>query len=257
MGSPVTATCAGVEKNPRAAVKWGSAGKQVPGSQIRVLKEGTVEETTGPNQFGNIVLKLPLPPGAFPRLWNNEAGYKSSYFEKYPGYYDTGDAGMIDEEGFVHIMSRTDDIINIAGHRLSTGSIEEILISHPLVAECCVVPLPDKMKGHVPLGLLVLKHYNSNDSSVDKGKLFKELIQATRQDLGAIACFEKAVIIPRLPKTRSGKVLRRSIREMVDGKAVNMPATIEDEDALYEIYDVLKENNLIPNNSPPLLKSKL
>ncbi|KAI8638384.1 hypothetical protein BD408DRAFT_405708 [Parasitella parasitica] len=256
LGSPVTATCAGVEKNPRAAVKWGSAGKQVPGSQIRVLKEGTVEEATEPNQFGNIVLKLPLPPGAFPRLWNNEAGYKSSYFSKYPGYYDTGDAGMIDEEGFVHIMSRTDDIINIAGHRLSTGSIEEILISHPLIAECCVVPLPDKMKGHVPLGVLVLKHYNP-DTALDTEKLLKELIQATRQDLGAIACFDKAVIIPRLPKTRSGKVLRRSIREMVDGKTVNMPATIEDEDALYEIYQVLKENNLIPSNAPPLLKSKL
>ncbi|CAO0792095.1 unnamed protein product [Mucor circinelloides] len=256
LGSPVTATCAGIEKNPRAAVKWGSAGKQVPGSQIRILKEDTLEETTGPNQFGNIVLKLPLPPGAFPRLWNNEAGYKSSYFDKYPGYYDTGDAGMIDEEGFVHIMSRTDDIINIAGHRLSTGSIEEILSSHPLVAECCVVPLPDKMKGHVPLGILVLKHYDS-DAKVDANKLVKELVQATRQDLGAIACFEKAVIIPRLPKTRSGKVLRRSIREMVDGKAINMPATIEDEDALYEIYDVLKQNNLIPENSPPLLRAKL
>jgi propionyl-CoA synthetase len=254
VGSPVTATCAGVVKNTRAAVKWGSAGKQVPGSRIRVLKEDTLEETTKPNQFGNIVLKLPLPPAAFPSLWNNEAGYKSSYFDKYPGYFDTGDAGMIDEEGFVHIMSRTDDIINIAGHRLSTGSIEEILISHPLVAECCVVPLPDKLKGHVPLGILVLKH---GSQVTDKSRLFKELIAATRRDLGAIACFEKSVIIPRLPKTRSGKVLRRSIREMVDGKAVNMPATIEDEDALYEIYDILKENRLIPSNTPPLLKSKL
>lgn len=151
-------------------------------------------------------------------------------------------------------MSRTDDIINIAGHRLSTGSIEEILISHSLVAECCVVPLPDKLKGHVPLGILVLSHSNQK---VDEAQLLKELIAATRRDLGAIACFDKAVVVPRLPKTRSGKVLRRSIREMVDGKQVNMPATIEDEDALYEIYRILKENRLIPEGAPLLVKAKL
>lgn len=150
---------------------------------------------------------------------------------------------------FVHIMSRTDDIINIAGHRLSTGSIEEILISHASVAECCVVPLPDKLKGHVPLGILVLSH---GGEKLDEKLLYKELVSATRRDLGAIACFEKAVIVPRLPKTRSGKVLRRSIREMVDGKKVTVPATIEDEDALYEIYRILKKNGLIP-----LVDSKL
>lgn len=151
-------------------------------------------------------------------------------------------------------MSRTDDIINIAGHRLSTGSIEEILISHSLVAECCVVPLPDKLKGHIPLGILVLSH---SDEKVDEAKLLRELIAATRRDLGAIACFDKAVVVPRLPKTRSGKVLRRSVREMVDGKQVNMPATIEDEDALYEIYRILKENRLIPEGAPTLSKAKL
>lgn len=150
-------------------------------------------------------------------------------------------------------MSRTDDIINIAGHRLSTGSIEQILISHPMVAECCVVPLPDQLKGHVPLGILVLAH---TGDSVDSKQLLQELIQATRRDLGAIACFDQAVIVPRLPKTRSGKVLRRSIREMVDGKQVNMPATIEDEDALYEIYDILKKNQLIPKHAPPALLNR-
>ncbi|GAA5809230.1 hypothetical protein MFLAVUS_002635 [Mucor flavus] len=252
LGSPVTATCAGVEKDVRAAVKWGSAGKQVPGSRIVVLKEDSLQETTEPNQFGNIVLKLPLPPGAFPGLWENEDGYKTSYFDKFPGYFDTGDAGMIDEQGFVHIMSRTDDIINIAGHRLSTGTIEEILISHPMVAECCVVPLPDKLKGHVPLGILVLSH-----GSVDEPTLLKELVLATRRDLGAIACFETAVVVPKLPKTRSGKVLRRSVREMVDGKKINMPATIEDEDALYDIYDILKSRKLIPSSAPGLVKAKL
>ncbi|RCH89218.1 hypothetical protein CU098_005269 [Rhizopus stolonifer] len=243
LGSPVTAICAGVVKDARKAVKWGSAGKQVPGSRICVLKEGSLEEAKEPNQFGNIVLKLPLPPGAFPGLWNNETGYKASYFDKYPGYFDTGDAGLVDEEGYVYIMSRTDDIINVAGHRLSTGSIEQILASHPLVAECCVVPLPDKLKGHVPLGILVLKHQKM---TLDQQVLNKELVEATRRDLGAIACFEKVVIVSRLPKTRSGKVLRRSIREMVEGKEVKVPATIEDEDALYEIYRVLKQHDLIP-----------
>ncbi|KAI8874975.1 acetyl-CoA synthetase-like protein [Backusella circina FSU 941] len=254
LGSPVTATCAGVVSNARQHVKWGSAGKQVPGSRICVLKEDSLEETTEPNQFGNIVLKLPLPPAAFPRLWNNPDGYKASYFDKYPGYFDTGDAGMIDEEGFVHIMSRTDDIINIAGHRLSTGSIEEILSAHPLVAECCVVPMPDKLKGHVPLGILVLAHHDQ--SKFDEKNLMKELVEATRRDLGAIACFDTAVIVPRLPKTRSGKVLRRSIREMVDGKQVNMPATIEDESSLTEIYDTLMARKLIPSNAV-LLRSRL
>ncbi|KAI7899887.1 uncharacterized protein BX663DRAFT_519822 [Cokeromyces recurvatus] len=253
LGSPVTATCAGIEKDARKAVKWGSAGKQVPGSRICILKEDSLEEAKTPNVFGNIVLKLPLPPAAFPCLWKNEKGYKSSYFEKYPGYYDTGDAGMIDEEGFVHVMSRTDDIINVAGHRLSTGSIEEILIAHPLVAECCVIPLPDKLKGHIPFGLLVLKHV---DTTFNNEILYQELIQAIRRDLGAIACYEKSIVIPRLPKTRSGKVLRKSIREMVDGKQVNMPATIEDESVLFEIYSILKSNHLIPSNAPPLLKSK-
>ncbi|KAI8968560.1 hypothetical protein BDF20DRAFT_828042 [Mycotypha africana] len=254
LGSPVTAICSGAVKNARTAVKFGSAGKQVPGSQIRVLKEGTLEETTEPNQFGNIVLKLPLPPAAFPGLWNNAAGYKASYFDKYPGYFDTGDAGLIDEHGYVHIMSRTDDIINVAGHRLSTGSIEEILSAHPIIAECCVVPLPDKLKGHVPLGILVAKHgYTPSNERT----LLKELTEATRRDLGAIACFESAVIVPRLPKTRSGKVLRRSIREMVDGKTVNMPATIEDEDALYEIYAVLRKGGFIPADASPFKKSKL
>lgn len=155
---------------------------------------------------------------------------------------------------FVHIMSRTDDIINVAGHRLSTGTIEEILISHPMVAECCVVPLPDQLKGHVPLGILVLTH---EGQKMKPSELFKELVYATRRDLGAIACFEISVIVPRLPKTRSGKVLRRSIREMVDGKQVNMPATIEDEDTLYEIYNILSKSDLIPKNSPLFIKAKL
>ncbi|KAI8979020.1 hypothetical protein BDB01DRAFT_798931 [Pilobolus umbonatus] len=250
LGSPVTATCAGIEKNVRKSVKWGSAGKQVPGSIIRILKEGSLEETHQPNEFGNIVLKLPLPPGAFYSLWKNESGYKSSYFDKYPGYYDTGDAGMVDEEGFVSIMSRTDDIINIAGHRISSGSIEQILMAHPRVVECCVVPLPDKLKGHVPLGILVLQ--SDDTSAIDV--LLKELVIAVRSDLGAIACFDRAVVVNRLPKTRSGKVLRRSIREMLEHNVVNIPSTIEDEDVLHDIYSTLNHHQLIIVNA---LKPKL
>ncbi|KAG1458853.1 hypothetical protein G6F56_006296 [Rhizopus delemar] len=237
LGSPVTATCAGIEKNPRQSVKWGSAGKQVPGSVICVLKEDTSEMVDGPNQFGNIVLKLPLPPASFPNLWRNDEGYRQSYFEKYPGYYDTGDAGMIDQEG-------TDDIINVAGHRLSTGSIEQVLVTHHDVAECCVVPLADPLKGHVPLGIIVKNHSASNQDQI-----LRDLVQATRRDLGAIACFEKAVFVSRLPKTRSGKVLRKSIRELLEGKPLIIPATIEDENVLFEVQHILKKHRLIPTAS--------
>ncbi|KAI7851423.1 hypothetical protein BDC45DRAFT_607998 [Circinella umbellata] len=247
LGSPVTATCAG---SSDLAVKWGSAGKVVPGSTMRVLTEDTHEETAVPNTFGNIVLKLPLPPAAFPSLWKNDEGYKNSYFTKFPGYFDTGDAGIIDEEGFVHIMARTDDIINVAGHRLSTGSIEQIINANPLVAECCVVPLPNKMKGHLPLGIVVLK----NNDGIDLAKLLRELVASTRSDLGAIACFERAVFVERLPKTRSGKVLRRCIRDMVDGKPMKVPATIEDETVLPEIEHVLRIEGLLPE---PLRESKI
>ncbi|KAI9023778.1 hypothetical protein CLU79DRAFT_718545 [Phycomyces nitens] len=259
LGSPVTALYEGTV--PLLPVRIGSAGKQVAGSDIRILMEGTNKESTKPNQFGNIVLKLPLAPSAFSTLWKNEDSYRDSYFTKYPGYFDTGDAGMIDEDGYVYIMSRTDDIINVAGHRLSTGNtlaylpppsldvqdhictIEEILSSHPKVAECCVVPMPDKLKGHIPLGILVLQFENETE---DTGKIIQELIAATRRDLGAIACFEHAVIVRRLPKTRSGKVLRRSVRDMVEGKEVKIPATIEDETTLVEIEDALRRGGLLP-----------
>ncbi|KAI9318546.1 acyl-CoA synthetase short-chain family member 3 [Dichotomocladium elegans] len=242
LGSPVTSSFA---SHDTVRIKWGAAGMQVPGSIIRVLDEETHQEVSGPNQFGDIVLKLPLPPGAFPTLWKNEKGYTDSYFKKFPGYYDTGDAGMIDEEGFVHIMARTDDIINVAGHRLSTGSIEQIINANHAVVECCVVPLPDKLKGHVPLAVVVLKHGDHSSHA----QLTSELVAATRKDLGAIACFEKAVYVQRLPKTRSGKVLRRCIRDMVEGKPLRVPATIEDETVLPEIEDALRLHRLLPTSA--------
>ncbi|CAO3652353.1 unnamed protein product [Cunninghamella echinulata] len=251
-GFPITSTSLGTGKTEK--VKFGSAGKQIPGSTVKILLEDTNEEAKEPNTFGNIVLKLPLPPASFPTLWKNDDGYGSTYFTKYPNYYDTGDAGMIDEEGYVHVMSRTDDIINVAGHRLSTGSIEQIILSHPYVVECCVIPLPDKLKGHVPLGVIVLKHDIHLTQQEFNKKVLPELIKSIRNDLGAIACFEKAVIASRLPKTRSGKVLRRCIRDMVDGKEVKVPATIEDESVLYEIENILFENNLIYSKTMPKAK---
>ncbi|KAI8099219.1 uncharacterized protein BX664DRAFT_272334 [Halteromyces radiatus] len=249
-GFPMTSTCLGTGKKEK--VKFGSAGKQVPGSIIKILDEDSNEEITEPNRFGNIVLKLPLPPASFPYLWNNRDSYETSYFAKYPGYYDTGDAGMIDEEGYIHVMSRTDDIINVAGHRLSTGSVEQIIMSHPKVVECCVVPLPDpmKMKGHVPMGVIVLQQDHAHCTQEEFNKtILPELIKATRNDLGAIACFDTAVIVSRLPKTRSGKVLRRCIRDMVDGKEVRIPGTIEDASVLLEIENILYKNKLIPYRS--------
>ncbi|RUS22918.1 hypothetical protein BC937DRAFT_94967 [Endogone sp. FLAS-F59071] len=268
IGSPITATCLGFPSTRAlvaiAPLKPGSAGTPVPGNNVRVILDETHEEATGPGQFGNIVLKLPLPPTAFPGLWNNPKGYAKSYFERFPGYLDTGDAGIVDEEGYVHIMSRTDDIINVAGHRLSTGSVEQVLSAHPAIAECCVIPIPDALKGHKPLGIVVVKHTHpslfnhSNDPetwSTLPPKLMAEMVQAMCRDIGAIACFEKAVVVKRLPKTRSGKVLRRCIRDMVEGKEVIVPATIEDEEVIREVSEVLKNEGLLPGKKH--VKAKL
>ncbi|CAO3597016.1 unnamed protein product [Absidia cylindrospora] len=258
-GFPITSTCLGSGK--KEVAKFGSAGKQVPGSSVVILSEDTNEELVEPNTFGNIVLRLPLPPASFPHLWNHEPSYESSYFAKYPGYYDTGDAGMIDEEGYIHVMSRTDDIINVAGHRLSTGSIEQILLSHPKVVECCVIPLPDpaKMKGHVPMGVVVLQQDYAHYTQHEFGQtILPDLIKATRNDLGAISCFDLAIVVPRLPKTRSGKILRRCIRDMVEHKPVKIPGTIEDAQVLTEIETALYENKFIPTKTLSLAtKSKL
>ncbi|KAI7865578.1 hypothetical protein BDF14DRAFT_1875531 [Spinellus fusiger] len=239
--SPVTALCEGLL--PHLPIRYGSAGKAVADTKMCILMEGSNKESIHPNQFGNIVIKLPLPPTSFTTLWENDKGYKESYFTKYPGYYDTGDAGMIDEDGYVHVMSRTDDIINVAGHRLSTGTIEEIIASHPKVVECCVVPMPDKLKGHVPIAILVLKHGNENEFEA----ITQQLVLNIRHDLGAIACFKDSVLVSRLPKTRSGKILRRSIRSMLEGKITNIPATIEDEATLVEVENSLCLAGYLPN----------
>ena len=180
-------------------------------------------------------IKLPMPPGCLPTLWQNDEGYISSYLKDFPGYYQTGDAGFIDEEGYVWVMTRTDDIINVAGHRLSTGGMEEVLAAHPDVAECAVMGVADPLKGQLPIGLLVLK------SGIDRASkdISAEAVQMVRDSIGPVASFKTAVIVKRLPKTRSGKILRGTMRKIAEGKQYEMPATIDEPDVLEEITQTL------------------
>ena len=225
-GWPIGANFAGLGLLP---VKPGSCGRTVPGYEVRVLDD---EGSPLPeNQIGNIVIKLPLPPGCLPTLWNNDAAYLESYLDSYPGYYKTADAGYIDEDGYLWIMSRTDDIINVAGHRLSTGALEEVLAGHVDVAECAVVGVNDELKGEVPLGLVVLKKGVARPHE----EIVNELIQLVREKIGPVACFKLATVVDRLPKTRSGKIVRGTIKKIADGADYRVPPTIEDATVLDEI----------------------
>ena len=219
--------------------KYGSAGKPAPGYDVRVLKEDGSEAK--PGEMGDICVKLPLPPSTFPTLWNADQRYKENYMTTYPGYYQTYDAGHIDEDGYVWIMSRTDDIINVAGHRLSTGSMEEVLSEHPDVAECAVIGIADKLKGQMPVGLVVLK------AGVTKTieDIQKECVKMIRDRIGPVAAFKTAIVIKRLPKTRSGKVLRGTMRKIADKEEYKMPATIDDPAILTEITASLKSAGLL------------
>ena len=187
-------------------------------------------------EIGALCLKLPLPPGALPTLWNADERFVQSYLQEYPGYYATADAGYIDEDGYVFVMTRTDDIINVAGHRLSTGGIEEVLAAHPDVAECAVIGVADALKGQVPLGFLVLK---AGAKSAPE-HVAAEAVKLVRERIGPVASFKTAMVVPRLPKTRSGKILRGTMRRIADGEAYKMPATIDDPAILGEIADTLK-----------------
>ena len=219
--------------------KYGSAGKPAPGYDVKVLKEDGSE--AGPSEMGDICVKLPLPPSTFPTLWNADKRYEENYMSTYPGYYQTYDAGHIDEDGYVWIMSRTDDIINVAGHRLSTGSMEEVLSEHPDVAECAVIGIADKLKGQMPVGLVVLK------AGVTKTPedIQKECVKMIRDKIGPVAAFKTAIVIKRLPKTRSGKVLRGTMRKIADKEEYKMPATIDDPAILTEITDSLKSAGIL------------
>jgi propionyl-CoA synthetase len=227
-GWSIGANCTGIEMLP---VKPGSCAKPVPGYDIYVLDEGGHEVAAG--QTGSIVIRLPLPPGCLPTLWNNDAGYQESYLNTYPGYYTTSDAGYKDEEGYLWIMSRTDDIINVAGHRLSTGAMEEVLASHPDVAECAVMGVADEIKGEIPLGIVVLKAgvWRVNN------EIIHELIQMVREKIGPVASFKVATVVKRLPKTRSGKILRGTMKKIADGVEYRTPATIDDPAILDEITE--------------------
>jgi propionyl-CoA synthetase len=230
-GWAIAANCLGIEKLP---VKHGSPTRAVPGWDVQVL--GDDGHPAKPGEIGNIVCRLPLPPGAFPTLWNAEERYRKSYMTTFPGYYQTADAGFLDEDGYVYIMARTDDIINVAGHRLSTGGMEEVLASHPDVAECAVIGAHDDLKGQVPLGFLVLKAGVVKPAE----KVVAEVVQLVRDKIGPVAAFKSATVVARLPKTRSGKILRGTMQKIADGKEYNMPATIDDPAILGEIEGALK-----------------
>jgi propionyl-CoA synthetase len=220
-------------------VKLGSPGKPMPGYDIRVLDDEG--RPVPPGTLGNIVCKLPLPPSGFPTLWNAPERFISSYMAEYPGYYATSDAGIIDEDGYVFIMARTDDIINVAGHRLSTGAMEEVISEHPDIAECAVVGKADPLKGQMPLGLFV-----TNDGvGRNEAELERELVQLVRAKIGAVASFKHALEVKRLPKTRSGKVLRGTVQKIADGAAYKVPAAIDDPVILDEITACLSARNLI------------
>ena len=230
-GWPVAANCRGLTPLP---VKPGSASVPVPGYDVQVLDDAG--EPVAAGKIGNIVIRLPLPPGTLTGLWQNDEGYRDSYLARYPGFYLTGDAGYIDTDGYVWIMSRIDDVINVAGHRLSTGGMEEVLAGHPDVAECAVIGVADPLKGQLPLGLVVLK------AGVVRAEaqVLRELVERVRQHIGAVAGFRHVAIVARLPKTRSGKVLRATMRAIADSQPYNMPATIDDPRTLEEIAGALK-----------------
>jgi propionyl-CoA synthetase len=219
-------------------VKHGSPTVAMPGYDVRVLDEGGHEVERG--KLGAICVKLPLPPSCLPTLWQNDEGFRESYLSAFPGYYQTADAGYMDEDDYLYVMARTDDIINVAGHRLSTGAMEEVLASHPEVAECAVLGVKDSIKGQIPVGLIVLK------AGVERphGLIEQECVQMVRDRIGAVSSFRAALVVQRLPKTRSGKILRGTMRKIADGDAWNMPATIDDPAILEEIKTALAAKGL-------------
>ena len=239
-GWPIAANCMGIEPLP---VKHGSPTRAVPGYDVRVL--GEEGEELPPGQTGHVCIRLPLPPGCLKTLYQDDEGYFRAYLERFPGYYQTSDAGHVDEDGYLWIMARTDDIINVAGHRLSTGGMEEVLAEHPDVAECAVVGVKDELKGQLPLGLVVL---NAGVSRAED-EIVAELVARVRERIGPVAAFKQACVVERLPKTRSGKVLRGTMRKIADGEAYRTPPTIDDPAILDEIRAALQRLGYPPESS--------
>ena len=235
-GWSICANMAGIEL---LESKAGSCSLPAPGWDLRVLD--ALGQEVGPNQEGAIVIKEPLPPGAFPTVWNDHQRFEESYWSEYPGFYLTGDGGYRDEDGYVFVMGRTDDVINVAGHRLSTGRIEEVVAEHSAIAECAVEGIADAEKGQVPVGLLLMK----DGVNLDPETLQTELVQAVRNAVGPIANFKRALVVARLPKTRSGKILRQVIRSMIDGEPYIVPSTIDDPAIVDELYETLSSQGWI------------
>lgn len=234
-GWAICANLAGIELLP---AKAGSATKPVPGYHVQILDENG--QTLGANEQGNIAIKLPLPPGCLTTIWGNPERYSAGYLSQFEGYFTSGDGGYLDEEGYLFVMGRTDDVINVAGHRLSTGEMEEIIASHPAVAECCVIGLPDELKGQQPVGFVLLKNGITTDTNI----IQDELVALVRQEIGAVACFKRALVVPRLPKTRSGKILRKLLRQIGEGQSYQIPSTIDDPASLPEIEQLMKRHGL-------------
>ena len=225
----------GIEPQP---VKNGSPTFPMPGYNVQVLDE--VGEICKPGETGNIVINLPLPPGCLPTLWNDDERFKQSYLSQYPGYYLTGDEGIKDEEGYIFVMGRTDDVINVAGHRLSTGEMEDLIAGHPAVAECAVTGIDDELRGQVPVGFVVLK----DGIDISQDQMQEELIAIIRREIGAVAYFRQSGIVKRLPKTRSGKILRKTIQRLAIETEVLVPPTIDDPKILDEIREVMQERGI-------------
>ena len=230
-GWPICSNPMGLEPQP---VKTGSPTFAMPGYDVRILDEAG--QPCQPGETGNIVVKLPLPPSCLPTLWEDDQRFRESYLSQFPGYYQTGDGGLIDEDGYVYVMGRVDDVINVAGHRLSTGQMEELIGSHPAVAECAVVGIDDELRGQVPVGFAVLK----DGAALDQAQMQQELVSIIRKEIGAVACFRQSAIVKRLPKTRSGKILRKTIRQLAVQDDVPVPPTIDDPAILDEIRETMQ-----------------
>jgi len=239
-GWAIASNCIGIETLP---IKAGSVARAAPGWDVSVLDADGADLPAG--QVGAIACKLPLPPGTLPGFWQADDRYKAVYLDRFEGYYETGDAGYIDDDGFIFVMSRTDDIINVAGHRLSTGAIEEVLAAHPDVAECAVMGVADDLKGQLPVGLVVLKAGANRDTD----EIVAELISMVRERIGPVAVFKQAVVVDRLPKTRSGKILRGTMSKIADNLEYRIPATIEDPQVLEEVRIALQSIGYA-NSSP-------
>ncbi|AIZ65131.1 propionyl-CoA synthetase [Hymenobacter sp. DG25B] len=235
-GWPMLATMVGLADVPPP--RAGSAGHPVPGYDVQILDEAG--QRVPADTTGLVAVKLPLPPGCLPTLWRNDARFQHGYLTTFPGYYFSGDGGYQDEEGYLYIMGRVDDVINVAGHRLSTGEMEELLAAHPAVAECAVLGIACELRGQVPVGLVVLK----DGQTISEELLEKELVQRIREQIGAVACFRQAAVVKRLPKTRSGKILRKTLRHLADGDDFTVPSTIDDPVILDEIRQVMSRHKM-------------